>query len=356
MKMRIGVAYDLKQDFLIDEGRPDDWLEEYDSEGTIQAVQNAIEALGHEAARLGGGRTFLERIRTNQVDLVFNLAEGSRGRNREAHIPALLEMLEIPYTHSDPLTLAVTLDKRIAKRVVMSEGIPTPAFKLMSNQMDAGHIDLPFPLFVKPAYEGSSKGICSHSKVNDEEALRHEIDRLLEDYRTPVLVETFLPGREFTVAILGNGCPYVLGIMEVLPSEGPLEDFVYSVTMKREYDQRVRYQCPPDLPPSLLGRIKEVALGSYRVLGCRDVARIDIRLGEDGIPYFLEANPLPGIAPGYSDLVILADSMGWSYGQLIEAILCHAFERYGIYEGPIGNSSLIMGQTGQGRLMGSLLG
>jgi len=347
--MRIGIAYDLKHDFSIDRGRPDDWLEEYDSEGTIQAVQDAIEALGHETVRLGGGRVFLERINTTPVDIVFNLAEGSRGRNREAHIPALLEMLDIPYTHSDPLTLAVTLDKEIAKRIVLSEGIPTPAFKLIRNQEDAGNIGLPFPLFVKPAYEGSSKGIRSHSRVNNEEALKREIDRLLENYETPVLVETFLPGREFTVGILGNGSPSVLGIMEVAPSEGSLENFIYSVSVKRECDHRVRYRCPPDLSPSLLRRIEEVALGSYKVLGCRDVARIDIRLGDNGSPYFLEANPLPGLAPGYSDLVIIAESTGWSYGQLIETILRHAFGRYGIDERAYSDISLVMRQTARRR-------
>ncbi len=347
--MRIGIAYDLKHDFSIDGGHPDDWLEEYDSEGTIQAVQDAIEALGHEVFRLGGGRTFLERISTTPVDMVFNLAEGWKGRNREAHIPAFLEMLEIPFTHSDPLTLAVTLDKGMAKRIVISEGIPTPAFKLMKSQMEAENTGLSFPLFVKPAYEGSSKGISSHSRVNDEGALKREIGRLLDNYGTPVLVETFLPGREFTVGIFGNGSPYVLGIMEVAPSEGSVENFIYSVTAKRDSDQRVRYRCPPDLSASLLQRIEEVALGSYRVLGCRDVARIDIRLGDDGTPYFLEANPLPGLAPGYSDLVIIAEFMGWSYGQLIETILCHAFGRYGIDEKAYSDISLVMRQTARTR-------
>ncbi len=347
--MKIGIAYDLKNDFSIDEGRPDDWLEEYDSEHTIQAVQDEIEALGHDAIPLGGGRSFLKRIGTAPVDLVFNLAEGSKGRNRETHIPALLEMLEIPYTNSDPLTLALTLDKEMAKRVVMSEGIPTPAFKLIKNAMDTEHIDLPFPLFVKPAYEGSSKGIGFHSRVNNKEALRHEVHRLLGTYGTPVLVETFLPGKEFTVGILGNGFPYVLGMMELTPSEGSVENFIYSVTMKRECYQRVQYRCPPDVPPSLFCRIEEVALDSYRVLGCRDVARIDIRLDEHGTPHFLEANPLPGLTPGYSDLVILADFMGLAYRQLIDAILCHAFERYGIDGRAYGDVSLVMGQTGQRR-------
>ena len=331
--MIIGLAYDLKKDFHQDEGRPDDWLEEYDSEDTIRAIQEVIEMLGHRVALLGGGRDFLERIRTNLVDLVFNLAEGTKGRNREAHIPAVLEMLEIPYTHSDPLTLSLTLDKAMAKRVVASVGIPTPNFKLIWDRSGIQHIDLPFPIFVKPAHEGSSKGIQFHCKVYDEEALENEIDRLLQNYPAPVLVETFLPGREFTVGVLGNGSPYLLGIMEITPAEGPMEDFVYSVRMKRECEERVRYGVPKDLPLSLLRAIEQVALDSYRILGCRDVARIDIRLESDETPCFLEANPLPGIAPGYSDLVILAELVGWSYERLIETILFQAFERYGLCRG-----------------------
>ncbi len=341
-KMIIGIAYDLKQDFSKEEGRPDDWLEEYDSVETIEALENAFDSLGHKAVRLGGGRTFLKRIQTTRVDLVFNLAEGSRGRTREAHLPAVLEMLEIPYTHSDPLTMALTLDKEMAKRVVASEGIHTPDFRLIRNQADAQHIDLPFPLFAKPAYDGSSKGIRSHSRVMDREALNDEIDRLLDDYGTPILVETFLPGREFTAGILGNGSPYVLGVMEVAPAEGLAEDFVYCTTMKRECARRVRYIYPPDLTLPRLRQIEKVALDSYRVLGCRDVARIDIRLDRQGTPHFLEANPLPGIAPGYSDLVILANNVGWSYEELIETILAHAFERHGLSQERFYDRSLLI--------------
>jgi D-alanine-D-alanine ligase len=202
---------------------------------------------------------------------------------------------------------------------------------------------------VKPAYEGSSKGIRSHSRVEGGEELEREIHRLLKDYGTPVLVETFLPGREFTVGILGNGSPYVLGVMEVSPSEVSVGDFIYSVTVKRECDRRVRYTCPPDLSSSLVCRMEQVALSSYKILGCRDVARIDIRLDEDGTPCFLEANPLPGLAPGYSDLVILAHFMEWSYGHLIGAILGHAFERYGMGENAYSDLLLLVEQNAQRR-------
>jgi D-alanine-D-alanine ligase len=349
--MNIGIAYDLKQDFHTEEGRPDDWLEEYDSEETVQAIQDVIEALGHGVVRLGGGRPFLERILATSVDLVFNLAEGSGARSRESQVPTILEMLEIPYTHSDPLTLALTLDKEMAKRVVASEGIPTPDFRLIRHPMDIEHIDLPFPLFVKPACDGSSRGIRSHSRVNDRETLRREIDRLFDGYGESVLVETFLPGREFTVGILGNDAPYILGVMEVAPAGGFVGDFVYCTTMKRECATRVRYRCPPEVPLSILQGIETVALGSYRVLGCRDVARVDIRLDRDGTPHFLEANPLPGIAPGYSDLVLLAGFVGWSYERLIETILSHAFERYGIPWERGADWPLVAGRIGRSQVM-----
>ena len=325
--MIVGIAYDLKEDFQVAQGLPDDWLEEYDSENTIRAIQEIIEGLGHQVVRLGGGVTFVDRIREEPVDLVFNLAEGRNGRSREAHIPALLEMLEIPYTHSDPLTLALTLDKEMTKRIIASDGIPTPDFRMIRDVADLAQMDLPYPLFVKPAYEGSSKGIRSHSRVNTPEELRREVERLLGDYGTPVLVEDFLSGREFTVGVLGNGSPYVLAIMEVLPAEGCVEDFVYSIVMKRECGSRVRYQSPPDVSVALLGQIQDIAMRTYKILGCRDVARVDIRLDHQGMPHVIEVNPLPGIAPGYSDLVIMAECSGWSYARLIETILGHALDR-----------------------------
>ncbi len=326
--MIIGIAYDLKQDFAMETGRPDDWFEEYDSEETVQDLEETLQAMGHKTVRLGGGNTFLERIRKQRVDLVFNLAEGQKGRSREAHVPAILEMLDIPYTHSDPLTLALTLDKEMAKRVVMSEGVPTPAFTVIRNPSEKERVDLPFPLFVKPACEGSSKGIRSHSLVYEKRALKHEIERLLDDYGTPLLVEAFLPGREFTVGVLGNGSPHVLGILEIIPTQGPIQNFVYSVNAKRECTRMIRYGCPTDLPRSVLREIEKIAIRSFKVLGCRDVARIDIRLDERGKPKFLEANPLPGMARGYSDLVILAGLVGWSYDRLVGNILSHALVRY----------------------------
>jgi D-alanine-D-alanine ligase len=326
--MIVGIAYDLKEDFRVTEEYPDDWLEEYDSENTIRAIQQVLEGLGHQVVRLGGGVKFVERIRQEPVDLVFNLAEGGKGRSREAHIPALLEMLEMPYTHSDPLTLALTLDKEMTKRIIASDGIPTPDFRMIRNVAELVHVDLPFPLFVKPACEGSSKGIRSHSRVNTPEELSHEVERLLGDYGTPVLVEDFLCGREFTVGILGNGSPYVLAIMEVSPADGCVEDFVYSLVMKRECANRVRYQSPPpDVSVALLEQIEDMAIRSYKILGCRDVARVDFRLDQRGMPHVIEVNPLPGISPGYSDLVIMAGCSGWSYERLIETILGHALDR-----------------------------
>jgi D-alanine-D-alanine ligase len=266
--------------------------------------------------------------------MVFNLAEGANGRNREAHVPAVLEILGIPYTHSDPLTMALTLDKEMAKRVVASAGIPTPDFRVIRTRDDVRHVDLAYPLIVKPANEGSSKGIRSQSRIDDERHLGQEVDRLIGDYGPPVLVETFLCGQEFTAGIFGNGSPSVLGVMEIAPSNDSLENFIYCVNTKREFDKRVRYICPPEIASTLREEIEKAALASYAILGCRDIARIDIRLDQTGTAHFLEANPLPGMAPGYSDLVILAERMGLSYRDLVEAILCHAFQRHGIQEAP----------------------
>jgi D-alanine-D-alanine ligase len=254
------------------------------------------------------------------------------GRNREAHIPALLEFLHIPYTGSDPLTLSLTLDKSMAKRVVMSEHIPTPGFRKVERMEDLKGLSLRYPLFVKLCYEGSSKGVRLDSKVANSEALGERVKWLLENYAPPVLVEEFVQGPEFTVGILGNENPSVLGVMQVEIKGTPQEEAIYSLEVKREWEEKVIYHCPPSVDKSLLSRIEEVALRSYRVLECRDVSRVDIRVGEDETPYFLEVNPLPGLSPVYGDLVIMAGRMGWDYGRLVKTIFHHALKRYGFME------------------------
>jgi D-alanine-D-alanine ligase len=244
-------------------------------------------------------------------------------------VPALLEMLDIPYTGSDPLTLAATLDKDCAKRLVSADGVATPEWITFDGDWAASRRQLArlrFPVFVKPAYEGSSKGILVDSVVHDMSELERSLARLHEAYAQPVLVEEFIDGDELTVGIVGNRPPQVIGIMRVLPRASTPGPFVYSLEVKRDWQRRVRYECPARLSPSDTQSVESDALACWRALGCRDVARIDFRL-RDGVPYFLEANPLPGLAPTSGDLVLLARGAGIDYCELIARILQATLER-----------------------------
>ena len=332
MKLKVGITYNLKKDFSQRENQPIDLLEEFDSEETIDAIREVLESEGHEVIKLGGDRGLIDRVRQGPIDIVFNIAEGLEGRNREAHIPALLEFLSIPYTGSDPLTLSLTLDKAMAKRVVMSQNIPTPRFKKIERMNDLDGLDLHYPLFIKLCYEGSSKGVRLDSKILDPRSLWEKTRSLLETYGSPVLVEEFVKGPEFTVGVLGNDDPFVLGVMQIEIKGNPPEESIYSLEIKREWEEKVRYHCPPSIDQNLLKKIEEVALRSYRALECRDVSRVDIRVGEDRTPYFLEINPLPGLSPVYGDLVIMARSMGWDYARLVKTIFHQALKRYGWME------------------------
>ncbi len=330
MKLRVGITYNLKKDFSSTGNQPTDSFEEFDAEETIDAIQKVLEGEGHEVIRLGGDVRLVDRLRKGPIDIVFNIAEGLGGRNREAHIPALLEFLNIPYTGSDPLTLSATLDKSMAKKIVMSEGIPTPRFLKVEKIDELKGAELRFPLFVKLCYEGSSKGIRLDSKVLDPPSLEEKVRKLLENYGPPVLVEEFVGGPEFTVGILGNEVPVVLGVMQIEIKGMAQKEAIYSLEVKREWEERVRYHCPALVDEPLLKRIEEVALRAYRALDCRDVSRVDIRVGEDGTPYFLEINPLPGLSPVYGDLPIMAKKMGWDYSRLVKTIFHNAQKRYGL--------------------------
>ncbi|HJT77010.1 MAG TPA: D-alanine--D-alanine ligase [Gemmataceae bacterium] len=329
--MRIGITYDLKVDLEPAAGLPDDFQEEFDSPVTVEAIAAALRGLGHEVVRLGDGRELLERLLADPPDLVFNMAEGQGvGRSREARVPAVLEMLGIPYTGSDPLTLAATLDKDCAKRLVASSPVVAVPGGVVLHPGDnvpaaVAHARLRFPVIVKPAWEGSSKGIRGACVVDRPEELAAVLDGLHRDHRQPILAEEYIQGEELTVGVLGNDPPRVLGVMRVLPRR-PVERFVYSLEVKRDYERQVSYECPARLPAGELAQVHAAALEVYRLLSCRDVARVDFRLAADGV-YFLEVNPLPGLNPESSDLVILAGLMGMGHAQLIEAILQAALDR-----------------------------
>jgi len=326
--LRVGIAADLRPEPPPPGVGPDDRFEEYDSPRTVEAIAAALAARGHAPRFLGGGRAFLQAVLGDPPDLVFNLAEGSGTRSREAHVPAVCEMLGIPFTGSDPLTLAAALDKSVAKRLVASAGLATPRGWVVESRADLSGLDLRFPLIAKPLREGSSIGIRRGSRVEDRAALEAAVDRLLEDYAEPVLVEEFCEGPEFTVAVLGEGPrAAALGVMEIVPRAGSLREFVYSVEVKRNWREEVLYRVPPDRPAEVVLAVEELAVAAARVLGCRDLSRIDVRTGSDGRPCFLEANPLPGLAPGTSDVVILAERVGIPYAELIDRVVLGALSR-----------------------------
>ncbi len=328
--MRIGFAYDLKDAVPLEKCSPEDALEEYDHSATIELISNALTNLGHTVVKLGGGQEFLTNILREKVDIVFNIAEG-RGayRSREAQVPSVLEMLNIPYTGSDPQCLAIKMDKPLTKKLVAMTGIIVPKEIVISSVQElekARWDNFPFPAIVKPAYEGSSKGIRLSSVVKNYKEIKPLAGKLIECYRQPVMVEEFIEGDEVTVGVIGNSPPRVIGMMRILPRQ-KYEHFVYSLEVKRDWKNTVEYECPPKLAKKTLKAIEESAIKSFQVLGCRDFSRIDYRLGKDDAPFFLEINPLPGLGD-YSDLVIMALKLGWKYDSLIGAVLSAALERY----------------------------
>jgi D-alanine-D-alanine ligase len=328
--MRIGLAYDLKEVMPVERDCPDDALEEYDSSETVELISDALEARGDSVIRLGGGSTFLVNIRHQDVDIVFNIAEG-RGnyRSREAQVPSILEMLDMPYTGSDPQCLAICLDKPLTKKLAAADGISTPKWLEINDKHELGHISwggFPFPAIIKPVYEGSSKGIRLTSLAYSVYQAEEEVRRILDCYQQPVMVEEFIDGDDVTVGIVGNSPPRVVGIMRVLPRRKN-GHFIYSLEVKRDYLNLVDYECPSCIREDILKKMTCESLKIFRMFGCRDFARLDFRVSPEGTPYFLEINPLPGLGT-YSDLIIMAKMMGWTHQEVICAVLDAALERY----------------------------
>jgi D-alanine-D-alanine ligase len=328
MGLSIGLCYDLKEDYLEAGFAPEDVLE-FDSEDTIVGLGDALVSLGHAAERIGRGQELARRlVGGERCDLVFNICEGVRGRSREAQVPALCELFDQPYTFADPLTCAVTLDKAAAKRIVRDHGLPTAPFAVVGTPEEADAVDLTVPLFLKPLAEGSSKGVSPHSLVRSPGGLATACRAMLAQYRQPVLVEEFLPGREVTVGIVGYGAnARVVGVMEV-SFTAQAETAAYTALNKEEYLERVAYRLLGDDP--LAQKARELALAIFAVLGCRDAARVDLRCDAGGHLHFLEVNPLPGINHVRSDLPIMARLAGVPYRELIGAIVDSARGRYGL--------------------------
>lgn len=327
--LRIALCYDLKADYLAAGFSPEEVME-FDDEDTIAEIAGALRGLGHDLERVGRGTELARRLALGERwDLVFNFAEGVRGRSREAQVPALCELFDQPYTFSDPLTCAVTLDKPLAKRVVRDHGLPTAPFAVVERPEEASEVPLEPPLFVKPAAEGSSKGVTARSRVPSRGELSGACAELLQAFGQAVLVESYLPGREMTVGILGNGAEArVVGVMEVVFLAGT--DPEYTALNKAEWEERIHYRLLDGEP--LAERARQVALGAYHALSCRDAARIDLRCDAAGEPCFLEVNPLPGLHPIRSDLPILSRLSGLDYPGLLAGIVDAAARRQGLWD------------------------
>jgi D-alanine-D-alanine ligase len=317
--LRIGFTYDLKADYLA-LGFSEHAVAEFDTDVTIDAISGALTGLGHEVVRIGHVKALAARLVAGERwDLVFNIAEGVAGFGRESQVPALLEAYSIPYTFSDPLVCALTLHKGMAKQVARGAGVPTPDFVLVTTAAEATAVTLPFPLFVKPVAEGTSKGVTARSLVTSRAALIEVCGELLAEYREPVLVEEFLSGREFTVGILGTGAgSRVLATLEVVLRAGA-DAAVYSYRNKAQWRELVDYKLLA--AGALREDVEEVALATWKCLGCRDAGRVDVRLDSGGSPQMLEVNPLAGLTPEHSDLPIMAALVGLDYQTLIGEIL-----------------------------------
>jgi D-alanine-D-alanine ligase len=321
--LTVGLCYDLREDHVAAGLSPEE-AAELDCEETIAAIEGAVRAMGLRTVRIGHGRALCQRLVAGERwDLVFNIAEGLRGRSREAQVPAILELYEIPYTFSDPLTCAATLDKAVAKILVRGAGLNTPDFAVIRSIADLAQLELPMPVFAKPLQEGTGIGIGPSSRIDDPCLLGARVTELLQRHRQPVLVERFLPGREFTTGVVGTGADArVVGTME-LSVDASAGDYGYAA--KQDWQRLVAYRVPE--PGPLVEAVERLALDAYRALECRDGSRVDLRLDHDGVPAFIEVNPLPGLNPVYSDLPMLARMHGVGFEELIAAIVRSAMAR-----------------------------
>ena len=352
MAYRIALTYNLKRKNT-DENLPEDYFSEFDSPKTINAIKVALESYGNEVVLVEADSGLLEFFKKSNVNIVFNIAEGINGISRESQVPAILDFLEIPYTGSNVLTLALALDKAMTKKIFGYENIPTPNFQLFKSPDEKLSGDMKFPLIVKPNHEGSAKGLSAKSVVDTAERLYEEVKSTCAIYKQEILVEEFIEGRELTVGILGNKNPEILPILEIdFANCAQSGEFFYSWRMKEYQGDESLHLVPEFLCPAKLGEditktVKDTALSAHRALGCFDLSRVDIRLSKDNIPYVLEVNPLPGLDPDESNLTIMSNAADIPYRDLINGILKSAQERYPKLKGPLsqkGENKIVTGE------------
>ena len=324
--LKVGLTFNLKR---VKPHHPndDDREAEFDSRTTVDAIAGAIASLGHDVVELEATPELPLIIGSTPLDMVFNIAEGIHGRNRESQVPAILELLDIPYVGSDPATLSICLDKVLAKKMVRQAGIFTADFMVLRTGNERLPRELHFPVIIKPIAEGSSKGVVGMNVVQDETALKAVARELLARYHQPVLVEEYLSGREFTVGLLGENRPKVLPPMEICFNDKGNPWPVYAFEHKLDVNDAVSYQAPAKIDRSLQKSLEHTARSVFMALGCRDVARVDLRLDAKGRVNFIECNPLPGLTPGWSDLCIIGEAAGMDYRTLIGEIMAPAIRR-----------------------------
>jgi D-alanine-D-alanine ligase len=325
--MIIGLTYDLRASYLA-AGFSEEETAEFDRADTITSLENALHELGHDTIRIGHARQLIQRLAAGERwDLVFNIAEGLRGVAREAQIPAILDVYGIAATFSDPLVMALSLHKGMTKSLLRDARLPTADFAVVNNLAELETLALPYPLFAKPVAEGTGKGISPSSKIGTPQQLRTVVADLLHVFQQPVLLETYLPGREFTVGLVGEGpTTRALGTLEIVLLHNA-EPGVYSYVNKERCEELVEYRLVSAERDAVVAAAERIACEAWRVLKCRDAGRIDLRCDASGRPNFLEVNPLAGLHPEHSDLPMLCTRAGISYRDLIRLIVESAARR-----------------------------
>jgi D-alanine-D-alanine ligase len=340
--LRVAVLYNLKENApQLNGQRPKDALAELDSRRNVEDYSTAIRALGHEVMAVEGNAHLPQWLAEHPTDICFNTCEGYQGDSREAQVPALLEMLGVPYTAAKVLALAITLDKAMTKRVLAYHGLPTPRFQEFRHPRELLNPELRFPLFAKPNREGTGIGIYEDAVIYTEAALREKVAYLLSAYQETVLVEEYVEGRDVTCGLVGNLRPdsstfgddlHLFPISEVnYAAYAPGTEHFYSYRLKVELADDYQALCPAPIPPEIADEVRRLTVETFRVCGCLDVARVDFRLDEHNHlqPMILEINALPGLNWN-SDLTLCAQTEGWTHAQLIQAVFNAALERYGL--------------------------
>ena len=328
-----GIAFNLKKGIV---SEVEDIEAEYDSIETVLAIKGALEKAGCDVELLEADTGIFKKLIETKIDIVFNIAEGICGRGREAQVPAVLNFFRIPFTGSDETTLCIALDKALTKRILSTFKIKTPRYRLIDvektgNITVSKNMGLKFPVIVKPNAEGSSKGISDFAVVCDTHELSRLVDENMGKYNQPMLVEEFIQGREFTVAVAGNGEDMVVfPPMEIKYKNADENRGIYSFNVKKNFKRHIEYECPAKIEKHIEEKMTGMARKICGVLKCKDFSRIDFRMSVDSEVYFIEINPLPGLAPGYSDYPMIAEFNGMDYDSLIKTVLNSALKRYGM--------------------------